>query len=91
MADEPIKQEAIEQVPPQIVHGISLFLMDDGQPRVDITGEPTHLECQMLLSTALANVEGDIVAHKVVKLLEAESQKRQALMAAQQSRIVTAK
>jgi len=71
------------EVPPQIVHGISIFLMDNGKPQVEVTGTPSLLDLQMLLAPALANIEGDITATKVVEMMKAEAQVRAAEMQTQ--------
>lgn len=74
--DVPEVGDDTNEVPPQIVYGISLFFMDNGKPHVEMTGEPSLLDLQMLLAPALANIEGDIVASKVLSMFQAEHQAR---------------
>jgi hypothetical protein len=64
------------EIPPQIVYGISIFMMDNNKPHVEVNGTPTALDLQMLLAPALANVTGNITAEKVVQLMKAEAQSR---------------
>lgn len=60
-------------VPPQVVYGISIFQMDDDHPMVQVTGEPDLGQLQRLLGSALANLQADITAEKVVAKLEKQS------------------
>jgi hypothetical protein len=58
------------EVPPQVVYGISIFQMEDDRPAVHVTGEPDLGQLQRLLGAALANLNADIVAQKVVQHLD---------------------
>jgi hypothetical protein len=87
LADAQQGEETLE-VKPQIVYGISLFWLSNGKPHVVVTGDPAPslLELQMLLAPALANIEGDITAAKVVKGMAIEAHKRQEQMMQQMMR-----
>jgi len=67
-------EEEIEQTP-QIVYGISLFMLDNGQPSVNVTGEPDMGALQRLMAGALQNLNADIIARKVLDKMEAEKSK----------------
>ena len=62
-------------VPPQVLYGVSLFQMEDDHPVVHVTGDPDMGQLQRLLAAALANLQADIVAQKVVQRLEHERTK----------------
>lgn len=57
-----------------IKYGISVFEMDDGRPVIHITGDPDVGQLQRLMAGALANLESDITARKVVQMLAQREQ-----------------
>jgi len=64
------KHENIE-VPAQVLYGVSIFQCDDDHPIVHVTGEPDLGQLQRILVVALANMQADIIATKVVQKIEA--------------------
>lgn len=71
-SDQPIEEQQA-----QIKYGISLFEMDDDSIVVNVHGTPDMGHLQRLLAGALANLEADIVARKVLQAIsEQKSQSR---------------
>lgn len=69
------EQQAEVEVPPQIVYGVSVFFLDNGKPHIELTGEPSILECQMLLAPALANINAELAAEKVMQKMQQQAAK----------------
>lgn len=64
-----------EEAQPQVKYGISILELEDDTTVVHVTGTPDLGQLQRLLSAALANLNADITARKVIEALRAEQAK----------------
>jgi len=58
-------------LPEGTTYGITLFQTDDDRPIVHVVGDPDIGQLQRLLGAALANLQADIVAEKVIQKMDA--------------------
>ena len=84
---EQTPDETVVQVSPQIDYGVSIFMMDNNKPHVEVTGNPSALQLEMLLVPALSNVQGDIIVGKMLTAMQQQMQQHTA--ARQHKRIIT--
>jgi hypothetical protein len=57
-------------LPEGALYGITIMQMDDDRPQVVVAGKPDLGQLQRLLSVALSNLQADIIAQRVVMVLE---------------------
>lgn len=67
--------EANSNLPEGVTYGITLCQMEDDKPSATVIGDPDVGQLQRLLSAALANLQADIVAEKVVHKLNEQARK----------------
>lgn len=80
--DEAIEnEEPMIEMAAQIMYGVSIFMLDNGEVTVEMTENPQLAKILMLLHSAVSNMEADITARKVLAY--------QAHSAQQQPRIIT--
>ena len=68
------------EVPAQMVYGISCFQMEDDHPVVHVTGAPDLGQLHRLLTGALAGIESEMIAQKVVEVMNRPQTKFQSLI-----------
>jgi hypothetical protein len=64
---EPVVEPELEK--PQVVYGIHIMWMSDGNPHAEITGNPSTAEVYRLVQEVYNNLQADIIAHKVKELI----------------------
>ena len=68
--EEHMPRDAEPQAP-QIVYGISIFELENREMMVEVTGDPDMGQLQRILAAALANLNADITARKVLEGMQA--------------------
>ena len=68
------------EVPAQMVYGISIFQMEDDHPVVHISGNADLGQLHRLLTGALAGVTSEMIAQKVVEVMNRPQTKFQSLI-----------
>lgn len=58
-------------VPDGCTYGITIFQTEEDSPVVHVSGDPDIGQLQRLLGAALANLQADIVAEKVLQKMDA--------------------
>jgi hypothetical protein len=66
----PTEEPGIE-APAGVYYGISIFELENREIVVHVTGDPDIGQLQRLLAGALANLNADITARKVIQAMEA--------------------
>ena len=80
-AQTPTPDEApMMEIPAGLVYGISCFQMEDDHPVVHVTGAPDLGQIHRLLTGALAGIESEMIAQKVVEVQNRPQTKFQSLI-----------
>ncbi len=61
--------EAETPARPQVVYGVTILMMSNGRPHVEMTGKPSYTQSIMLLEAALANLHAGCTAEMVLEMI----------------------